>query len=294
VPERAIDSGLIGRFGNIDPYLGGETTRIGLTGNAHFGATTVNAYALYYRFRLTSNFTYFLDDPVNGDEFQQRDQRGVFGGSIAHHIPIEFGGIPIDVMLGGDTRFDHIGKVGLYHTVAARVIGTVRQDRVDEVSGALYAQGAAAFTDRLRLVLGLRGDLYGYRVDAETLAANAGKGHDGILGPKAALAWRATDHLELYADYGESFHSNDVRGATIRIDRKSGEPVGQVPALVKARGAEIGARVEYHRLSASIVVFYLTLGSELVFSGDGGTTEPNPAAAATAPRRPCSGGRPTG
>jgi hypothetical protein len=71
VPERAIASGLISRWGNIDPALGGRTTRLGLTANATLGGTRLNAYALYYDFRLTSNFTYFLNDPVNGDEFQQ-------------------------------------------------------------------------------------------------------------------------------------------------------------------------------------------------------------------------------
>ncbi|MDB5713583.1 MAG: TonB-dependent receptor [Sphingomonadales bacterium] len=277
VPQRAITSRLITRFGNIDDKLGGETTRIGLTANGHFGATELNLYALYYRFRLTSNFTYFLDDPVNGDEFQQRDQRGVFGGSVKHTVPATVAGVPVTFVVGGDARYDHIGKVGLYHTVDAHIIGTVRQDKVKEVSGALYVEGTAALTDRLRIVLGLRADLYDYDVRAETLAANGGKGHQGILGPKAALAWRPVDHLELYANYGESFHSNDVRGATIRIDPKTGEPVDRVEALVKARGGELGARVEYPRFTASIVGFCLALGSELVFSGDGGTTEPNPA-----------------
>ena len=275
VPKRAIDSGLIGRFGNIDPYLGGETTRIGLTGNGRFGSTEVNLFALYYRFRLTSNFTYYLDDPVDGDEFQQRDQRGVFGGSVRHTIDTAVAGVPVTFALGGDARYDHIGKVGLYHTLRAVRIGTTRQDRVDEYSGALYAEGTASLTDRLRLVLGLRGDLYGYNVHAETNPLNSGHGSDGILGPKAALAWRATDRLEFYANYGESFHSNDARGATIRFDPKTGDPVDQVPVLVKARGAELGARVEFPRFTASIVGYYLTLGSELVFSGDGGSTEPN-------------------
>lgn len=277
VPLRAIESGLIGRFGNIDPFLGGETTRIGLTGNGHFGNTEVSLFGLYYRFRLTSNFTYFLDDPVNGDEFQQRDQRGVFGGSIRHTMPTTIAGLPVTFVVGGDTRYDHIGKIGLYHTVKAVPIGTVRQDRVEEYSAALYGEATAALTSRLRLIVGLRGDIYGYDVHAQTQAANSGRGSDTILGPKAALAWRATNHLELYANYGETFHSNDVRGATITVDPKSGDPVGQVPVLVKARGGELGARVEYRRFSASIVGYYLTLGSELVFSGDGGTTEPNDA-----------------
>ncbi len=277
VPLRAITSGLISRFGNIDPYLGGETTRIGLTGNGRFGNTEVNLYGLYYRFRLTSNFTYFLDDPVNGDEFQQRDQRGVFGGSIRHTLSSRLAGVPVTYTFGGDARYDHIGKIGLYHTQKGVVIGTVRQDRVEEYSAALYGEMTAALTSRLRLVLGLRGDLYGYTIQAETQAANSGRGSDAILGPKAALAWRAANHFELYANYGESFHSNDVRGATITVDPRSGDPASRVPVLVKARGGELGARAEYPRFNASIVGYYLTLGSELVFSGDGGTTEPNDA-----------------
>ena len=277
VPERAIASGFISRWGNIDPALGGRTTRIGVTGNAHLGRTQINLYAVHYRFRLTSNFTYFLNDPNNGDQFQQRDQRGQFGGSLRHTIPATIGGVPVTLAMGSEARWDHIGKVGLYNSIAGVTSGTVRQDQVDEYSGALYAEGTASLTGRLRLTLGLRGDLYGYDVRARTLAANSGKGSDGIIGPKAALAWRATDHLELYANYGESFHSNDVRGASIRIDPVTGSPAERVPVLVKARGYELGTRVELGRFTASLVGYHLSLGSELVFVGDGGTTEPNDA-----------------
>jgi outer membrane receptor protein involved in Fe transport len=277
VPERAIDSGLIGRWGNIDPALGGRTTRIGLTGNAHLGATEINLYGVYYRFGLTSNFTYFLNDPVNGDEFQQRDRRGQFGGSIRHSLPASIGGMPVTFTAGGEARWDQIGRIGLYRAIAGTTTGTVRQDKVDEVSGAVYGEGTASLTDRLRLTLGLRGDLYGYDVTAQTLAANSGKGSDAILSPKAALAWRAADHLEFYANYGESFHSNDVRGASIRFDPASGDPVDRVPVLVKARGYELGARAEFARFTASLVAYRLSLGSELVFVGDGGSTEPNDA-----------------
>ncbi len=277
VPERAIASGLIGRFGNIDPALGGRTTRIGLTGNARLGRTDINLYALYYRFLLTSNFTYFLNDPVNGDEFQQRDRRGQFGGSVRHAIDTTIGGVPITFVAGGEGRWDHIGRIGLYSSIAGLTSGTVRQDKVDEYSGGVYAEGTAALTDRLRLTLGLRGDLYGYDVRAQTLAANGGRGSDGMLSPKAALAWRVTDMVELYANYGEAFHSNDVRGASIRIDPVTGDPVDRVPVLVKARGYELGARAEYRRFTLSLVGYHLSLGSELVFVGDGGTTEPNDA-----------------
>jgi outer membrane receptor protein involved in Fe transport len=277
VPERAIESGAISRWGNIDPYLGGHTTRLGLTGNATLGRTSVNLFGVYYRFGLTSNFTYFLNDPIAGDEFQQRDERAVLGGSVSHQLPLRIGDMPVALTFGADARLDHIRRIGLYASRAAITTGTVREDQVDEYSGALYAEGSAALTDRLRLTLGLRGDLYGYDVDARTLLANSGNGSDAILSPKAALAWRAADHWEFYANYGESFHSNDARGASIRFDPVTGDPVERVQLLVKARGAEVGARVEYPRFTASLVGYYLSLGSELVFVGDGGSTEPNDA-----------------
>lgn len=277
VPERAIADGLISRWGNIDPALGGKTTRLGLNGGATLGDTQINLYGVYYRFALTSNFTYFLNDPVNGDQFRQRDQRGVFGGSVRRKWATQIAGLPLALSVGGDARWDHIGKIGLYSSVGGTTSGTIRQDKVDEYSGALFAEGTASLTDRLRLTLGLRGDLYGYDVTAQTLPANSGKGSDAMLSPKVALAWRALDHLEFYANYGESFHSNDVRGATISIDPVAGNPVDRVQALVKARGAEIGARIETPRLTVSLVGFTLGLASELVFVGDGGGTEPNDA-----------------
>ncbi len=277
VPERAIDSGLISRWGNIDPALGGRTTRFGLTGNAHSGDTVLNLFATYYDFRLISNFTYFLNDPVNGDEFQQKDERGVFGGALRHSWGSNLGRVPIRFIVGGDGRWDHVGKVGLYASVAGMITAPVRHDKLEEYSGGIFAEGTASFTDRLRLTVGLRGDAYGYNVRAQTLAANSGKGSDAMLSPKAALAWRANDQFELYGNYGESFHSNDVRGAAIRIDPVTGDVVDPSPVLVKARGAELGARAEFPRLTASLVGYYLSLASELVFVGDGGGTEPNDA-----------------
>jgi outer membrane receptor protein involved in Fe transport len=128
----------------------------------------------------------------------------------------------------------------------------------------------------LRVIAGLRGDAIGYRVRSD-LAANSGKGSDGFLAPKVTLAWNAMPALELYANYGESFHSNDVRGATINVDPASGDPADRVSIFSRARGAELGARIEADALTASLVSYWLKLGSELVFVGDAGTTEPSDA-----------------
>jgi outer membrane receptor protein involved in Fe transport len=276
VPERAIQSGRISRFGNIDPFLFNSTTRIGVTGEAQLGATAINAYATYYRLMLNSSFTYFLDDPLNGDQFQQRDRRGVYGGSIQHGVKARLAGRDVKLRFGADARYDAIGTVGLYRSSRSVRREAIREDQVDEYSGALWSDAEIALTPRLRAIAGLRYDIIGYDVNAG-FAPNAGSGSDGIFTPKAALAWRPVDGLELYANYGESFHSNDVRGATISIDPVSGDPADRVPVFARARGYEVGARVETGRFNASLVGYYLTLQSELVFVGDAGTTEPNDA-----------------
>ena len=270
VPERAISEGIIPRNGAIDTTLGGRSGRIGLTFNGRFGATEVVAYAIASRLRLTSNFTYLLDDPVNGDQFRQVDRRGVFGGSVVQRLTL--GGIAMRV--GGEARYDRIGKVGLYRTTAGALRSTVREDRVDEASAGAFAEATVPLSRSLRAVIGLRADGIAYRVRSD-LAANSGSGSAAIVTPKLALAWQAARGVELYGDYGEGFHSNDVRGATIRRDPATGELAQRVPVLVRSRGGEIGARIERGALTAALVGFWLDLGSELVFVGDAGATEPS-------------------
>jgi outer membrane receptor protein involved in Fe transport len=276
VPLRAIQSGLISRRGNVDPDLGGKTTRLSATAEADVGSTHFNAYAIYYDFRLTSDFTYFLEDPINGDEFQQRDRRGVFGGAVRHSWSTNLASRPTTLRVGADARYDDIGKIGLYRSVGGRPISAIREDQVQEASLGGYAEAEVALTSRLRAVLGLRADGYDYDVSAG-VAANSGDGADAMLTPKAALAWRTTDHLELYANYGEGFHSNDVRGAAITVDPVSGDPVSKVDVLVRSKGAELGGRFDRGALNVSLVAFWLDLGSELVFVGDAGATEPSDA-----------------
>lgn len=272
VPERAIASGLIPRLGFIDDDLGGRSSRLALTFNGKWGETQATAYALGSRFRLTSNFTYFLDDPINGDEFRQADRRGVFGGAIRHAVP----GDTVTWRVGADTRFDRIGTIGLYRSVDGEIASTVRQDRVRQWSGGAFGEAEVKLAAGLRLVLGLRGDTMAFRVRSD-LPVNSGKGSDTILTPKAALAWQAGPGIEFYANYGEGFHSNDVRGATISVDPVSGDLADRVPVYARSRGAELGARVERGGLSASLIGFWLDLQSELVFVGDAGATEPNDA-----------------
>ncbi|MBB4087535.1 TonB-dependent receptor [Sphingomonas carotinifaciens] len=277
VPLRAIESGAISRFGFIDPTLGGRTTRFDAVGEWRAGGTRATAFATYYDFGLTSNFTYYLNDPVNGDQFQQADRRGIFGGSLQHAFAQgEVLGRPTTFRLGADLRYDLIGRVGLYTSTQGRRTGSIRQDRVDEGSANLWGDMETHLAPSLRLHLGANLAMYGYDVRSD-LAANSGSGSDALLAPKASLAWRVMPTLELYANYGESYHSNDARGATVTVDPATGVAADRVPLLVRARGQELGARLETRSITATLVAYHLTLASELVFVGDAGSTEPNAA-----------------
>lgn len=276
VPLRAIQSGLIPRTGYIDPDLGGRSRRWALTAGYAADDVSASAYVIRSRFRLTSNFTYQLEDPDNGDEFQQAEHRTVYGATARKAWRTTVAGVPTTLRAGVEGRYDDIGKIGLYRSVGGRATAPVREDAVDEYSLGGFVEAEMALTPTLRAIVGLRADAYGYDVEAG-VAANSGDGSDALAAPKIALAWRVAEPLELYANYGESFHSNDVRGATIRVDPVTGDPAARVGVLSRARGAELGARYEHGVLNLSLVGFWLDLGSELVFVGDAGGTEPNAA-----------------
>ena len=275
IPLRAIESGQIGRFGFFDDDLGGETTRLGAVLNWTDNAPeplNVLAYAHYYDFRLTSNFTYFLDNPADGDEFEQRDRRTVVGGRIDKRLNADVG-VPVEVLVGAEGRYDFIDRVGLYRTAERQVLSTVREDQVNEGSAALFAEVTVRPAPDLRIMIGARADGYRFDVDAD-LAANSGKDNDAIFSPKASIAYTPFEQIELYANYGRGFHSNDARGTSINIDPNTGGAAERVDALVAGTGYESGIRARpLPGLTLTGTYWWLNLDSELLFIGDGGTTE---------------------
>ncbi|WP_405243671.1 TonB-dependent receptor [Lentisalinibacter salinarum] len=277
IPLRAVESGLIDRLGFLDPDLGGQTGRYALTGSLDFGTWEARAYVVDYDFTLYSNFTYFLDDPAQGDEFEQRDDRTLYGASLEGGRSVDFGRRLVEFRYGADLRYDDIDEVGLYGTAARVRTDVVRQDAVEELAAGVWGEADVELSRSVRAILGLRADYYDWQVVAFR-AVNSGSGDDSLVSPKLGLAWRMSDALEAYASWGRGFHSNDVRGATIVIDPASGDLVDPVDVLVESEGGEVGLRFERGtRFNATLVGFWLELDSELVYVGDAGTTEPNDA-----------------
>lgn len=276
-PLRAIEDGRLDRFGVVDTSDGGDTYRYSGTVEWQRSSSTstmkVVGYGIGYNLNLFSNFTYFLDDPVNGDQFHQADHRFVTGGRASYRRIGHFFGRDTQNTLGFQVRNDNIPTVGLYHTRARQLIDTVREDAVTETSVSGYAQNETAWTPWLRTVAGLRTDGYHFNVESD-LAANSGKRNAGLVSPKGGAVIGPFKGTEFYVNAGLGFHSNDARGTTITIDPASGDPTDAVTPLVHATGAEVGMRsVAIPHLQSSLTLWSLSLGSELLFVGDAGTTD---------------------
>ena len=275
VPSRAIQSGLIDRLGYLDDDLGGETTRITFSGKAKSENLEAMLYGQYYDFNLFSNFTYFLDDPINGDEFEQLDNRSIWGGEIKYNDVLRSEWSDIEWTTGASFRYDRVNEVGLYKTASRQRLQAIRNDRVDELSISAFGNLKFLVSDKFRFSTGVRIDRLSYDVEA-LRGVNSGSGNDIIVSPKFSSAYRLAETIEVYANYGNGFHTNDVRGATISIDPVSGDAVSTVPVFAKSQGAEVGLRYEpTENVNTTISVFWLDLDSELVFVGDAGTTEVN-------------------
>ncbi|MBN4053819.1 TonB-dependent receptor [Haliea sp. AH-315-K21] len=275
IPLREVQNGNLNRFGFIDGSLGGESSRYSLIGNFYLDNIDINAYYQQYKMNLFGNPTYFLNDPVNGDQIEQADDRSILGGSVKYSNDFTWGRKPVTPMIGIDYRFDDIDQVALFNTVARQRVNTVRDDAVEERSVSVYGEVEVVWTESFRTKFGLRQEFYDWDVQAQ-IAANSGSGNDSITLPKFTAAWIPFDGYEIYLNYGEGFHSNDVRGAEITIDPATLTPADPVDVLVRAEGYEIGLRGEpLENLNFSAVAFWMDLESELLFVGDAGTSEPN-------------------
>ena len=274
IPQRAVSSRLIDRFGFIDADLGGESYRYSLTGTFELDNWDLNLYASSYRMSLINNPTYLLNDPVNGDEFEQEDERRLFGGALRYEVETELFGLPVKRSFGTDVRYDDVNELNLFSTLSRRRVGSIREDEAEEFSIGVFAEMQFSVTDALRATLGVRVDHYDFEVDA-LRPQNSGSDNDSLWQPNIGLAQRLNENVELYANYGHGFHSNDVRAALNTVDPVTGNLTESLDVLVEGKGGEIGFRYDsLEGFNISLAYYTLNLDSELVFVGDAGTTEP--------------------
>ena len=276
IPLRAVQSGVLGRFDAIDQTDGGNSSRYSLSGAWQQSndevSTRINAYVIRQKLNLFSNFTYFLDNPVNGDQFNQPDRRTTTGLNASQTITTTLLGRASDITVGVQFQNDSIAN-GLSSTVARQVISTTRADHIKERSLGLYAENKTAWSDGFRTVLGVRADNFHFQVNSDN-AANSGTASATKVSPKLNLVFGPFNKTEFYTSAGYGFHSNDARGTTLTVEPKTGLPAEKVPPLVRSKGVEIGVRTEaIAGLQSALSVYRLDFDSELTFAGDAGTTE---------------------
>ena len=290
VPERAITEGVIDRFGSLNPTDGGISSRESLSFSRVKRTDTdqaqLSAYVIRYKLDLWSTFTYYLRDPVNGDQMLQHDDRVVYGFKGSKTWYIEFFGLRMSNVIGAQARIDDIRDVGIFSTVERKTIGTTQHASVLESNGAVYAENTIQWADKVRTTLGLREDQFDFDVKDKMLNPDGscniqsdpegcvtGSKKANIFSPKLGFVLGPWAKTTLFINTGEGYHSNDARGVT-----RSGEnpDVSPVTPLTRATSGEIGlTTLIIPSLESSIDIFRLKLTSELVFGGDAGVTVPS-------------------
>jgi len=279
IPQRAVDAGLIGRYGALDPTDGGNASRYSLSGewrqSLQNGYRAANVYLVRSTLDLYSNFTFFQNDPVNGDQFAQTEQRRLFGGSFNQTWLATIAGRQAATTAGLQLRRDRISPLALTLNAARERLSVVREDEVTVTSVAPYLSNTYAWSDWLRTIAGVRADRQRYEVRSDN-PANSGNARDTIVSPKLSLVFGPWAKTEYFLNWGQGFHSNDARGTTITTDPTNGAPADRVPALVHTKGHEVGLRTQpLDGLTTSVALWKLEQDSELLFVGDAGTTEPS-------------------
>lgn len=274
IPERAVSDGSIDRFGAIDNTEGGFTGRsnvnLSLTKVYPDGSSFRNqVYLSTYSFELYSNFTYFLNDSVNGDEIKQKEKRNIYGYSGVYQKEVYVGNKTVRTELGVGIRYDDISNNELSHVKARYTfINPIALGDVDQINTSAYADASFNLTPALSVNAGIRFDAFSFqyanKLDSlyqrQTASANA-------VSPKLNIYYNVTPDFQLYLKTGIGFHSNDTR---VVVAQKAKQ------ILPKAYGTDIGMFVKpVKNLLLNVAAWQLMLEQEFVYVGDEAVVEPS-------------------
>jgi len=273
IPQREVDNGNITRFGAIDDTEGGETqrTNFNVEFNRYITDNTrlkTNAFYSHYAFELYSNFTFFLEDPVNGDQIKQQEDRHIFGANASIVKETSLGSTPITISSGLGLRHDIVNDIELSHTLNRKTtleqiqLGDLNQTNVDAFVNAEFEFG------KLKVAPALRLDyfkfLYNDKLQANYTTQSETK---TILSPKLNFYYDAASNLQLFLKSGIGFHSNDTRV----VVSNQGEDI-----LPRAYGLDLGKVWKpFPKLVVNSALWYLFLEQEFVYVGDAGIVEPS-------------------
>lgn len=275
IPERAVKSGLIDRFGAIDDKEGGNTNRsninVELTKVLPKQTTVKNQiYFVNYNFELFSNFTFFLDDSINGDQIKQFEKRNIFGynGSVKKETTLL--GKVFKTEAGIQLHHDMTKGSELSHTTQRKnVLNNLALGDITQTNASLYLDENIALTKKFNINIGARIDAFNFEYVNQLDSAYQRKTKtDYIVSPKLSLVYNFNPNFQMYVKTGTGFHSNDTR--VVVSDSTS------LTTLPRALGIDVGAFFKpTKRMLINAAIWALDLEQEFVYVGDAAVVEPS-------------------
>ncbi len=272
IPERAVAAGLITRFGSIDPNEGGTTQRnnynLSYTAKLGTGEFETQAYTCTYRFKLFSNFTFFLNDSIRGDMIEQGDNRTIHGLNTKYSVGHKLFKMSNKLTVGASFRSDEIENQLWYAPQRTRLSATAHA-LVHQRSNAVFVNEVFRFSSRFRAEVGARYDYFVFDVEDllptdSTHQNYTGFNYQSAINPKLNLIYSVNDRLQFFFNSGSGYHSNDAR-SSVQVKGQHKLPL--------AVSTEIGTLFHIHKTVISAALWAMDLNNELVYVGDDGTTE---------------------
>jgi len=310
LPQLAVDTNQMSRWGTMNPTDGGDTTRFSLSsrwsqknGNQY---SRVESYAMHSTLDLYNDFTYFLGQQnLIGDQNRQYDRRTMVGSKGEHGINYTFATLPTLTRVGYNFRYDDI-RNGIQDAYLRTPYDSLTNNRISEGSIMLWTDTKIELSPRVTAILGAQWNYYdasvgniqnyydapfafgqdqsnggtGY-VNVWSGPFNTGRSNAQLVNPKFSLIGKVTDQTELFINGGRGFHSVDARSTVQNIDTVSADgnyglvtpPGNKQPLLSPSIGAEIGTRTKaIKNLESNFTLFMINMQSELIYSADSGTT----------------------
>jgi CarboxypepD_reg-like domain/TonB-dependent Receptor Plug Domain len=272
VPTRAVESGMISRFGSIDNTEGGNTGRYNLflksIHNFKKGGFLENQiYVNKYDFSLFSNFTFYLNDPVNGDQIHQQEGRWIYGYKSNYSTSGILFGKDLKTEIGGGLRYDVIDDIALSHTVKRNFLNDAKRGDIRQANLNAYWSETLSLTDKISINAALRWDYLHFSYFDKLSATQSEAIGKSIINPKLNLNYQFNRKINFFLRAGTGFHSNDTRV----VVAQSGKEV-----LPRAYGIDIGADMKLlPNLFVHAALWQLNLDQEFVYVGDAGVIEPS-------------------
>ena len=271
IPTRAVESGMITRFGSIDNTEGGETSRANLfLKHVHSFSNGANfmqqAYAVRYDFDLYSNFTFYLNDPLNGDQINQKESRMIYGYKSSYVSENRFFRKDLTTETGAGFRSDDVNDISLSNAVKREFLNDIQRGNVKEANVNAFISETLKLSDKWSINAALRFDYFNFRYSNHLENTNKSQAKS-IVSPKLNINYQLNKNTQLYVRTGFGFHSNDARVVT----QKNGNEI-----LPRAYGLDLGLNTKVtDRVFLNAAIWGLDLDQEFVYVGDEGIVEPS-------------------